>query len=58
MAKDDVDQLMSHANVIDKLIMRLMMEGKTQQEIADEIGLSQVAVFKRMKGLKKYMGDE
>lgn len=51
--KLDVNQLLDKMPKLDKMIAELIMEGKSYREIADEIGMSQVAVMKRMK---KYQG--
>lgn len=48
-----VVELLDKMPKIDKMIAELIMDGKSYREIANEVGMSQVAVMKRMK---KYQG--
>lgn len=52
---DEVQALMNKANLIDRTIMQMVMEGKTLREIGSELGLSQVAVQKRLKKYQSRM---
>ena len=49
---DEVQTLMSKANLIDRTIMQMFMEGKTLREIGSQLGLSKDAVAKRLKKYK------
>lgn len=53
--RDEVSRIFSNAPKIDCLIMEGVMEGKTLREIGEDLGMSQVAVLKR---LKKYRGTK
>ena len=52
---DEVQALMSKANLIDRTIMQMVMEGKTLREIGSELGLSKDAVQKRLKKYQSQM---
>ena len=51
--KLETKQLLEKMTKLDRMIAELIMDGKSYRDVADEIGMSQVAVMKRMK---KYKG--
>ena len=53
MVKDEVKTIMDKANLIDRTIMQMVMDGKTMKEIADEVGISTKQISRR---LQKYRG--
>lgn len=56
--RDSVSEIMGKANLIDKTIMNLVMEGKTLREIGEEVGLSKDAISKRLKKYHKVISEE
>ena len=46
---DEVSRILDGASFLDKEIMKLIMEGHSYDEISKRVGISKMAITKRMK---------